>query len=314
MFRVICIIVTLFIISFARAQQYELNSEWMYIRAADLNKPGDTVSRTEYLISNWLPAIVPGTVLANQLYNKQIPDPFYGMNNERIPDIYTTGKDHYTYWFACDFKESFPTAGDEVYLNFRGVNYSFDVWLNGHKLNDKPDAGMFLGSSFCITKYLAKNSANRLAVIVYPPSPVGNPNNGQGGDGMIAKSVTNQYVAGWDWIQPIRDRNTGIWDKVFIRKCGKMHMEHPHIVTLVPGKRVPIGKQWPATIIVSTEVENTSELDTLKGVLEYELVGKKGEGRVRVVEGDDASRLIRSRPLRLEEIARCAALRCWLSD
>ncbi len=275
MFRACCLALFLLLPQIIFAQnQRELNSEWMCIRATGLNKPGDTISKTEFLISNWLPAIVPGTVLANQLFNKQIPDPFYGMNNEAIPDIYKIGKGYYTYWFACDFKEQFPADGSEVYLNFRGVNYSFDVWLNGHKLNEKPDEGMFLSSSYCITKYLEKSGTNRLAVIVYPPSPVGNPNNGQGGDGMIAHSVTNQFVAGWDWIQPVRDRNTGIWDKVFIKRVGQAHLDYPHVVTLVPGRRSPDGKQWPATIRVSAEVENTSD-STLKGVLEYELAGKR---------------------------------------
>ncbi len=263
-------------------RQYELNSEWMCMRAADVNKPADTISRTEFLISNWLPAIVPGTVLANQLFNKQIPDPFYGMQNTLIPDIYTTGRDYYTYWFACDFKEPFPATGNEVFIDFRGVNYSFDVWLNGHRLNEKPDSGMFLSSSYCITKYLEKNGNNRLAVIVYPPSPVGNPNNGQGGDGMIAHNVTNQYVAGWDWIQPIGDRNTGIWDKVFVKRTGLLHLEHPHVITVVPGRRNASGKQWPATIKVSAEVENTADTGELSGVLEYELDGHKVSTKVKL--------------------------------
>ncbi len=263
-------------------KQHELNSEWMCIRAADLNKPGDSISKTEFLISNWLPAIVPGTVLANQLFNKQIPDPFYGMNNELIPDIFKTGAAYYTYWFATDFKEPYPAKGEAVFINFRGVNYSFEVWLNGKKLNDKPDSGMFCSSSYDITPYLAASGDNRLAVIVYPPSPVGNPNNGQGGDGMIAHSVTNQYVAGWDWIQPIRDRNTGIWDKVIIKRTGMLHLEHPHIITVVPGRRNVGGKQWAATIKVSAEVENTADTGELSGVLEYELEGHKVSTKVKL--------------------------------
>ncbi|MCK7535812.1 MAG: hypothetical protein MZV63_34925 [Marinilabiliales bacterium] len=48
--------------------------------------------------------------------------------------------------------------------------------------------------------------------MVEPPANPGNPNGGQGGDGMIGRDVTMQFTAGWDWIQPVRDRNTGIWD------------------------------------------------------------------------------------------------------
>jgi len=102
---------------------------------------------------------------------------------------------------------------------------------------------MFLRQSFNITKFLAKDGNNRLAVIVYPPYTVGNANGGQGGDGTIAKNVSLQYTAGWDWIRPIRDRNTGIWDKVYIEKTGKVNLKDPHIITLVPEKRMPDAAQ-----------------------------------------------------------------------
>ena len=281
MFRLYCFLLLLCLPHYLCAQQHELNTGWKCIRAADLNKSGDTISQTTYLLNGWLPAIVPGTVLANQRFNKQIPDPFYGMNNKLIPDIYTTGRDYYTYWFATDFNEPPRASAEEEYIIFRGVNYCFDAWLNGHKLNEKPDSGMFLRNSYNITKYLAKGGVNRLAVIVYPPSPVGNPNGGQGGDGMIAHSVTNQYVAGWDWIQPVPDRNTGIWDKVFIKRTGQLQIEDPHIVTLVPGKRFAEGKQLPATLKVSAEIENTADT-MLKGVLVYELDGKTVSTDVRL--------------------------------
>ena len=93
-------------------------------------------------------------------------------------------------------------------------------------------------------------------MIVYPPDVVGNPNGGQGGDGEIARGVTNQYVAGWDWIQPIRDRNTGIWDKVTIEKTISINIKNPHIVTLVPGQRLPGVAQQPAIVKVAAEIEN----------------------------------------------------------
>ncbi|MEN0056694.1 MAG: glycoside hydrolase family 2 TIM barrel-domain containing protein, partial [Mucilaginibacter sp.] len=204
--------------------------------------------------------------------DKKVPDPFYGMNNEQIPDIYKTGRDYYTYWFVKDFKEALPASGNQVYLNFRGVNYSCDIYLNGHKLNEKLHSGMFLRQSYNITKWIAKDGNNRVAVIVYPPNSVGNPNGGQGGDGTIAKNVGIQYTAGWDWIQPIKDRNTGIWDKVTIEKTGAVRIKDPHVVTLVPGVRMPEGPQQPAVIQVSAELENATNLP-VAGELKYTLDG-----------------------------------------
>lgn len=243
---------------------YELNSGWQCAPISQIKDDGTAISNPTHSIHDWLPATVPGTVLTSLLNNKKVPNPFYGMNNEQIPDIYDIGPDHYTYWFVKDFHKSAP-PGRQVFLNFRGVNYSFDAFLNGHKLNDEPQKGMFMRRSFNVTDKLNSDGKNRLAVIVYPPDSVGNPNGGQGGDGTIAKNVGTQYTAGWDWIQPIRDRNTGIWDKVVLQSTGAVRINNPHVITLVPGVRQPDGEQAPAVIKVSAELHNaTAEASTLR--------------------------------------------------
>lgn len=220
-----------------------------------------------------MPATVPGTVLTTLLNNKKVPDPFFGMNNEQIPDIYKTGAAYYTYWFIKDFTESTVTKGSQVYLNLRGVNYSCDIFLNGNKLNKTLQKGMFLRFSYNITTFLAKNGTNRLAILVYPPDVLGNANGGQGGDGTIARNVGLQYTAGWDWIQPVRDRNTGIWDKVTIQKTGAVRISDTHVVTLVPGQRFPEGPQKPATIQLAAELKNATTVP-VSGTLKFELDGK----------------------------------------
>lgn len=252
---------------------YELNSGWQCAPADSVKANGYQLSTVAVNTGQWMHAVVPGTVLTSLLQNKKIPDPFYGLNNEQIPDIYNTGKAYYTYWFVKDFHESPPTSGGQVYLDFRGVNYSCDVYLNGHKLNKYLQKGMFLRFSYNITPYLAKNGSNRMAVIVYPPDVVGNPNGGQGGDGTIARNVGLQYTAGWDWIQPVRDRNTGIWDKVTIRRTGPVRVYDVHVITDVPGKRFPDGPQQPAIIKVSASVSNATGA-AVDGALSFRLGGK----------------------------------------
>lgn len=253
--------------------RYELNTGWLCANIKDVKSDGAAISSTDYDLKNWLPATVPGTVLTTLLNNKIVPDPFYGMNNKYIPDLFDTGNDYYTYWFVKDFKEV-ATPGDQVWLQLRGVNYKYDLFLNGKKLDDEVHEGMLLRAQFNITKTLAKNGNNRLAVLVYPPDPPGNANGGQGGDGTIARNLTTQYTAGWDWIQPVRDRNTGIWDKVFIEKTGVVNISNPHVVTLVPGIRKPNDlKQAPASIQLSAELTNTSN-KAVNGVLQYKVDGK----------------------------------------
>ena len=270
---------------------YELQSGWKCQAIGKVKADGVRISQPKFAIRGWLEATVPGTVLTTLINNHLEPDPFYGMNNQKIPDIYTTGRDNYTYWFVRDFKEPSPGSagahpGEQVWLHFRGVNYGCDIWLNGHKLNAKTHYGMFLRQTYNITPYLASQGMNRLAVLVYPPDPVGNPNGGQGGDGEIARNVSHQYVAGWDWIQPIADRNTGIWDKVTIERTGSVRIVDPHIVTVVPGIRYPDDPdQALALVNVGATVENAGPAK-VTGVLEFELDGQTTLRSVTLAPGE----------------------------
>jgi len=283
--KIIFIILCLLSAFWAKSQQrYELNSGWLCANVKEVNASGLQISEKGFAVSSWMNATVPGTVLTTLLNNKKVPDPFYGMNNEKIADIYKTGNDYYTYWFVKDFDEK-AIGNEQVWLQFRGINYKADIFLNGKKVNPQVIEGMHLRSQFNITKLLAANGKNRLAVIVHPPDVVGNPNGGQGGDGTIARGLTTQYTAGWDWIQPIRDRNTGIWDKVTIEKTQSINILNPHVVTLVPGKRLAEGKQKPATIKVSVEVENPSA-KTVSGFLQYAIDGQVIKKAVNIKAGE----------------------------
>jgi hypothetical protein len=280
--KLFSIVICLLVYGWVSAQnRYELNSGWRCLSVKEVKAGGENISRPAFDITRWMEATVPGTVLTTLLRNKQVPDPFYGMNNEKIRDIYFTGNDFYTYWFVKDFKEQ--AIGDEqVWLQFRGVNYKCDVFLNGKKLNPQRHEGMLLRQFYNITAVLAKNGNNRLAVIVYPPDSPGNPNGGQGGDGTIAKDLTTQYTAGWDWIQPIRDRNTGIWDKVTIEKTKSIRLQNPHVVTIVPGRRLPDGEQEPAIINVSAEIINPTDRPVF-GFLQYKLAGQVIRKEVKIL-------------------------------
>jgi mannosylglycoprotein endo-beta-mannosidase len=262
---------------FSLHAQYEgeWNTGWKCQAIGKVKANGDRVSRPDFSTAEWLAATVPGTVLTTLINNHLEPDPFYGLNNQKIPDIYATGRDRYTYWFVRDFRDSGAAVRikdhEQVWLNFRGVNYSCDIWLNGHLLDPKRHYGMYLRQTYNITRWLNRGGMNRLAVLVFPPDPVGNPNGGQGGDGEIARNVTHQYVAGWDWIQPIADRNTGIWDKVWTEVTRPIRITNPHVVTIVPGIRYPDDtNQSPAIVKITADVENPDTIP-IEGELFYML-------------------------------------------
>lgn len=238
-----------------------VNSGWWARKANEVKRDGNQLSSASWDKAGWMPARVPGTVLTTLLENQVYPAPEFGMNNNLIPDIHEVGNEFYTYWFVRPFEVKEIPQGRNIWLNFRGINYKADIFLNGKRINTNTHEGMFLRKSFNITPYLKSGSQNILAVIVYPPTHPGNPNGGQGGDGQIARNNTMQYTPGWDWIQPVRDRNTGIWDEVSITTSGAVKLQAPYVVTKVPGARLPKAtSQKDAFVTASVELENLSDI------------------------------------------------------
>ncbi len=260
-FGMLAMLLAISIHSFGQKKEIILNKDWKAKRAGELTVDGTNISSPNFRFYDWMDAVVPGTVLTTLLQNNKVPDPFYGMNNELIPDIYETGSEYYTFWFQNSFTLPEVKPGQQVWMKFRGINYTANVFLNGKRVSTDTHEGMFLREKYLVTPYLNTSGANNLAVLVEPPSPVGKANGGQGGDGTIARSVTQQYTPGWDWVCSVPDRNTGIWDQVSVEITGPVDIRDPFVKTRVPGKRIPGEKQEPAFIDISTDLVNASSAD-----------------------------------------------------
>ena len=250
-----------------------LNSGWKAQMASKVQPDGTILTDSAFTPEGWLDAIVPGTILTTLLHNKLIPDPFFGLNNKQIPDVHDVGRDEYTYWFFNEFELPEMQNDSQIWLKFRGLNYFAEIFLNGHRVNTQTHEGMYLREKYNITPFVRKGHKNKLAVRIAPPNPVGDATRGQGGDGTIARNVTMQFTAGWDWICPIPDRNTGIWDQASVEITGPVDLQNPYIETSVPGIRVPGGQQSPAFVKASIEVKNTSK-EIVRGKLVVEFDGK----------------------------------------
>lgn len=263
------------------AQVTYLSLGWKAKKASEVEADGRQLTAEDPDLSGWLNATVPGTVLTTLVKNGQMPDPWYGMNNEIIPDVWDEGRDYYTYWFFTRFSAEAIDSTKQVWLSFRGINYRSDIYLNGECLNDETHEGMFLRQKYNITSLVRRQGYNRLAVRVEPPVNPGNPNGGQGGDGTIGRDVTMQFTAGWDWIQPVRDRNTGIWDVVAIEVTGDIDIRNGFARTRVPGPRLPGELQDPAFVTFSAELVNpTDRLVEGEAVLSY--LGSSDKKRMKI--------------------------------
>ncbi|PKU61157.1 mannosylglycoprotein endo-beta-mannosidase isoform X1 [Dendrobium catenatum] len=263
-----------------------LDSAWLAARSTEVEATGVLLTTTMQPSGPsppWVEAAIPGTVLGTLLKNKLVPDPFYGLNNESIVDIADSGREYYTFWFFTTF-ESKLKGSQYIDLNFRAINYSGEVYLNGHqKILPK---GMFRRHSLDITDIINREGKNLLAVLIHPPDHPGTipPEGGQGGDHEIGKDVAAQYVEGWDWMTPIRDRNTGIWDEVSISVTGPVKLDDPHLVssffddyersylhtTVDLENKSSLPAECSLTIQVTAELDE--EMRLLEHVQSYELL------------------------------------------
>ncbi|KAJ6380237.1 hypothetical protein OIU76_016817 [Salix suchowensis] len=190
-----------------------LDSGWLAARSTEVHLSGTQLTTTHSPTGPnkpWMEAAVPGTVLGTLVKNKVVPDPFYGLENEAIIDIADSGREYYTFWFFTTFQCKL-SANQHLDLNFRGINYSAELYLNGNKK--------------ILPKGMFRRHSLDIILVQFPPE------GGQGGDHEIGKDVTTQYVEGWDWMTPIRDRNTGIWDEVSISITGPVKIIDPHLVS-----------------------------------------------------------------------------------
>ena len=238
--------------------QFDLQS------SALINASGEELSTAQYN-SNiyWFPVKVPSTVLTGLVANGIYPDPYAGLNNMLIPDASDEFNKKYNlekfsflpddpnpwkkpYWYRTTFNVPAADQGRCFQLIFKGINYRAGVWLNGRQVADSTQmAGMFAEYSLDITKHIKIGGENVLAVKIYPldypglPSAeqleaLGDfyPNGGPTGD--IGKNVTMLCSVGWDWVPPVRDRNTGIWLPVYLRTSGMVTIGQARIVTEFP--------------------------------------------------------------------------------
>ncbi|EHQ25065.1 glycoside hydrolase family 2 protein [Mucilaginibacter paludis] len=220
--------------------------------------------KNEQPAGKWYPVRVPCTVLGGLVANSVYPSPYFGLNNMLIPDAsdefnkayrlekYSYIKGHPNpwknpYWYRTIFTVPAADKGRLFQLIFKGINYRAEVWLNGVRIADSTQmVGMFAEYSLNISKQVKAGGSNILAVKIYPLDYPGLPakeqlkalgpfyeNGGPTGD--IGKNVTMLCSAGWDWMPPVRDRNMGIWQPVYLRTTGMVTISHPKLVTNLPG-------------------------------------------------------------------------------
>ena len=239
-FIVIFLLLFIYTATYNLSAQYYLNSNWKCSNVSTVNDTGTNISMAGYTLNKWMNAVVPGTVLTTLIQNDTFKNPYYDFNFLNIPDISIAGSNYYTYWFRLPFIVPDYMKGKNIFLNLRGINYTAEIFLNGNVVSSGYK-GMFIRNMFNIKKFVSLTDTNYLAIKIYPPDHTGIPSlaiDGKasgtfanGGDGAIGRNVTMQYTEGWDWTRPIPDRNTGIWDKIYLTAADSVSIADVQVIT-----------------------------------------------------------------------------------
>lgn len=273
---------------FAQVSQFQLKHFYLQ-SSTQVPDDGKILSSPDYRSDiAWYKAEVPSTVLTTLVRNHIYPDPYVGLNNMLIPDAsdsfnirYDLEKYSYLpgiknpwkdpYWYRTNFDLNQDDNNKNTQLIFDGINYRAEVWLNGHKIADSSQmVGMFRGYGFDISKFARYGTKNFLAVKIYPLDFPGEPDSEQlkafgpfflngGPTGDIGKNVTMLCSVGWDWVPPVRDRNMGIWQPVYIRTTGKAIISNVKLVTDLPD--LPDTNTAKLTLSLSLRNNSTKSLN-----------------------------------------------------
>jgi hypothetical protein len=245
-------------------QPVTLSNGWQLQDAAKVPETGAVVASPKYKPRGWYAATVPGTVLTSLVNNGVYPEPLYGENNrpDKIPDSLSRAP----YWYRTVFKVPKTYAGQHVWLNFDGINFLAQVWVNGRQVGSMK--GAFGRGIFDVSQDVRPGKNAVLAVLVSPQPHPGDPHehtirDGVGKNGGITAIDGPTFLStiGWDWIPAIRDRDTGIWQKVFISATGPVVIKDPLVTT-----DLPLPKVDAADIAIQGRVENITD-QPQRGVL-----------------------------------------------
>ena len=235
------------------AQQGEQSvTEWKLQDAAKVSAAPAAVAMPEFKPEGWYDATVPGTVLTTLVDNKVYPEPLYGENMRAIPESLNKT----SYWYRSSFTVPKGYKGKHVWLQFGGVNYSAEVWVNGVQVGKV--RGAFIRGDFDITANVKIGKVATLAVLVAPQPHPGVPDehtvaNGVGKNGgeTAIDGPTFLSTIGWDWLPAVRDRDTGIWLPVTLSATGPVVVKDPFVTT-------DLAPNDSADLKIEATVENKS--------------------------------------------------------
>jgi len=244
-------------ICFAQEARLPLAEGWALQSSARVSDSGQMLSLPGHGTTGWYTTTVPATVLTTLVNHKVYPNPDFGMNLRQIPGTtYPPGENFSNmpmqpgspfavpWWYRTEFEVPASYKGKQVWLNFEGINYRANVWLNGKQVaSEKNMAGMWRTWEFNVTDAVHPGDKNALAVEVFAPQ------------------ATDLAITFVDWNPLPPDKDMGLWRGVYLATSGPVEVRHPHVVT-----EVDTPSLSSAHLSVTAELHNATG-EPVKGTL-----------------------------------------------
>ena len=213
-------------------------TSWQIQSSELVQDSGEAVSQRAFDTTSWYPAQVPGTVLAALVAAGEYADPYVGTRLREIaPERFSAG-----WWFRSEFDLPADVYHDTVLLEFDGINYAAQIWLNGEQVGDPTDIrGAYRRFQLDVSDRV-RTGVNVLAVQVSGPRPETFP---------------------LDLSTGTRPRPIGIWAS-FVRRvrcCGPVSIAHAFVES-----QVELATFQQARLTISAQLFNHSNA-TVHGLL-----------------------------------------------
>jgi len=212
-----------------------LGDLWYLQSSEKVKGTGEEISKPGFRIESWHPAVVPSTVLGTLVENNVYTDIFFGKNLESVP----TAPFRVSWWYRKEFTVPVGPGLNRTHLEFDGINYRANIWLNGKRIADASTVyGAYRRFSFDVTADVKTTEKNVLAVEVIPPEK-------------------GEPTIGWvDWNPAPPDNAMGLFREVRVRATGDVSIENPFVIT-----KLDLAAFKEARLTVSAELMNHSDAD-----------------------------------------------------
>jgi exo-1,4-beta-D-glucosaminidase len=251
-----------------------LHKDWQIQSSCGVKAGGAEISTAGFDAKGWHHADIPSTVVGALVSDKTYPDPNYGTNLKSFPGMNYSSESFFAnqdmpkespfrcaWWFRTEFTVPAAIGRKTNWLDFLGINYRANVWLNGQKIADANDvAGTFATFEFNVGKSLDPGKTNALAVEIFAP----------GKDDLGITWV--------DWNPTPPDKDMGIWKEVFLTSSGDVSLRHPFVSSKLD------SDYKNAALTISADLRNVSN-HSVTGVLRADVEGKQVSQQVSLNAG-----------------------------